>query len=85
VLAVRTYATIIADLGGFVNDPDSSRVIDILGRVRYNTVLKEHTMSEAKAALYSALLQLQALTDLDDDRMQTAISVLAQTIEDHVA
>ena len=42
-------------------------------------------MSEAQAALYSALLKLQALTELDDDAMQTAISVLAQTIEDHVA
>jgi hypothetical protein len=41
-------------------------------------------MSEAKTALYSALLQLQALTDLDDDAMQTAISVLAQAIEDNV-
>ena len=41
-------------------------------------------MSEAKAALYNALVQLQALTDLDDDAMQTAISVLAQTIEDVV-
>ncbi len=29
-------------------------------------------MSEAKQALYAALLQLQALTDLDDDAMQTA-------------
>ena len=42
-------------------------------------------MSEAQAALYKALLQLQALTDLDDDAMQTAISALAQTIEDVVA
>jgi len=41
-------------------------------------------MSEAKQRLYSALLQLQNLTDLDDDAMQTAISVLAQTIEDVV-
>ena len=42
-------------------------------------------MSEAKQALYAALLQLQALTDLDDDAMQTAISNIAQTIEDVVA
>lgn len=42
-------------------------------------------MSEAKSALYSALLKLQNLTDLDDDAMQTAISELAQAIEDHVA
>lgn len=41
-------------------------------------------MSEAQSKLYSALAQLQALTDLDDDAMQTAISVLAQTIEDIV-
>jgi len=41
-------------------------------------------MSEAQTALYKALLQLQALTDLDDDAMQTAISVIAQTIEDVV-
>ena len=41
-------------------------------------------MSEAQSKLYSALVQLQALTDLDDDAMQTAISVLAQTIEDVV-
>jgi hypothetical protein len=42
-------------------------------------------MSEAKQALYKALVQLQQLTDLDDDAMQTAISNLAQTIEDVVA
>ena len=41
-------------------------------------------MSEAQSKLYSALAQLQALTDFDDDAMQTAISVLAQTIEDVV-
>ena len=41
-------------------------------------------MSEAKQALYSALAQLQLLTDLDDDAVQTAISKLAQTIEDVV-
>ena len=41
-------------------------------------------MSEAKQALYAVLAQLQLLTDLDDDAMQTAISVLAQTIEDVV-
>jgi hypothetical protein len=41
-------------------------------------------MSEAQAKLYSALAQLQALTDLDDDAIQDAISVLAQTIEDVV-
>jgi len=42
-------------------------------------------MSEAQTKLYSALAQLQALTDLDNDEMQTAISVLAQAIEDNVA
>ena len=42
-------------------------------------------MSEAKQALYAVLAQLQLLTDLDDDAMQEAISVLAQTIEDVVA
>ena len=42
-------------------------------------------MSEAQAKLYSALAQLQALTDLDDDAMQEAISNIAQTIEDVVA
>ena len=42
-------------------------------------------MSEAQTALYKALAQLQLLTDLDDDAMQEAISVLAQTIEDVVA
>jgi hypothetical protein len=42
-------------------------------------------MSEAQAKLYSALAQLQALTDLDDDAMQTAIQHIAQTIEDVVA
>lgn len=42
-------------------------------------------MSEAKAALYAKLASLQALTDLDDDLMQEAISALAQAIEDHVA
>jgi hypothetical protein len=41
-------------------------------------------MSEAQAKLYSALAQLQALTDLDDDAMQEAISNIAQTIEDVV-
>lgn len=41
-------------------------------------------MSEAQSKLYSALAQLQALTDLDDDAMQEAISNLAQTIEDVV-
>ena len=41
-------------------------------------------MSEAKAKLYSALAQLQQLTDLDNDEMQTAIRVLAQAIEDNV-
>lgn len=53
--------------------------------MRYNTILKEHTMSPAQAALYSALLKIQNLTDLDDDAMQTAISELSQAIEDHVA
>jgi hypothetical protein len=42
-------------------------------------------MTEAKANLYKALAQLQQLTDLDDDAMQEAISVLAQAIEDNVA
>ena len=42
-------------------------------------------MTEAQAKMFSALAQLQALTDLDDDEMQTAISVLAQAIEDNVA
>ncbi len=42
-------------------------------------------MSEAQAALYAKLAQLQLLTDLDDDAMQTAIQQLAQTIEDVVA
>ena len=41
-------------------------------------------MSEAKQALYAVLAQLQLLTDLDDDAMQTAISNIAQTIEDVV-
>jgi hypothetical protein len=41
-------------------------------------------MSEAQAKLYSALAQLQALTDLDYDDMQTAIANIAQTIEDVV-
>jgi hypothetical protein len=41
-------------------------------------------MSEAQAKLYSALAQLQALTDLDDDAMQEAISNVAQAIEDVV-
>ena len=41
-------------------------------------------MSEAKQKLYSALAQLQLLTDLDDDSVQEAISKLAQTIEDVV-
>jgi len=41
-------------------------------------------MSEAKSKLYAALAQLQLLTDLDDDAVQEAISVLAQTIEDVV-
>ena len=42
-------------------------------------------MSESQTKLYSALAQLQALTDIDNDEMQTAISVLAQAIEDNVA
>ena len=42
-------------------------------------------MSEAQAALYAKLAQLQLLTDLDDDAMQDAIQQLAQTIEDVVA
>jgi hypothetical protein len=42
-------------------------------------------MSEAQTALYKALAQLQALTDLDDDAMQSAIADLAQAIEDNVA
>ena len=42
-------------------------------------------MSEAKQRLYSALAQLQLLTDLDDDAVQEAISNIAQTIEDVVA
>jgi len=42
-------------------------------------------MSEAKSALYAKLASLQALTDLDDDAMQEAISNLAQAIEDFVA
>ena len=41
-------------------------------------------MSEAKQALDTALAQLQQLTDLDDDLMQTAIADLAQVIEDVV-
>lgn len=41
-------------------------------------------MSEAQAQLYARLAYLQSLTDLDDDRMQDAISALAQTIEDVV-
>lgn len=41
-------------------------------------------MSEAKQALYAKLAQLQLLTDLDDDAMQSAIADLAQTIEDVV-
>ena len=41
-------------------------------------------MSEAQAALYAKLAQLQQLTDLDDDLMQTAIADLAQVIEDVV-
>jgi hypothetical protein len=41
-------------------------------------------MSEAQAALYAKLAQLQQLTDLDDDLMQTAIADLAQAIEDVV-
>lgn len=41
-------------------------------------------MSEAKQRLYSALAQLQSLTDLDDDAIQEAISVVAQAIEDVV-
>jgi hypothetical protein len=41
-------------------------------------------MSEAKQALYAVLAQLQLLTDLDDDAMQTAIANVAQTIEDVV-
>jgi hypothetical protein len=41
-------------------------------------------MTEAQAKMFSALAQLQALTDLDNDEMQTAISVLAQAIEDNV-
>ena len=42
-------------------------------------------MSQAKQALYAALLKLQNLTDLDDDAIQTAISEIAQAIEDNVA
>jgi len=60
-------------------------VLDNWGRLRYNNILREHNMSEAKAALYAKLASLQALTDLDDDLMQDAISALAQAIEDHVA
>jgi hypothetical protein len=41
-------------------------------------------MSEAKQVLYKALAQLQLLTDLDDDAMQSAIADLAQAIEDVV-
>ena len=41
-------------------------------------------MSEAQAVLYAKLASLQALTDLDDDRIQEAISALAQAIEDVV-
>jgi hypothetical protein len=46
--------------------------------------LRKQKMSDAKAALYAVLAQLQLLTDLDDDAMQTAISNIAQTIEDVV-
>lgn len=46
--------------------------------------LLRSTMSEAQAVLYAKLAQLQALTDLDDDRIQDAISALAQAIEDVV-
>ena len=60
-------------------------MVDILAKVRYNKFLREHNMSEAKQRLYSALAQLQQLTDLDDDAVQEAISTLAQTIEDVVA
>jgi len=42
-------------------------------------------MSDAKIALYAKLANVQALTDLDDDTMQEAISALAQAIEDFVA
>ena len=41
-------------------------------------------MSEAQAVLYARLAHLQSLTDLDDDRIQEAISALAQAIEDVV-
>ena len=60
-------------------------LVDILDQVCYNKFLREHNMSEAKQALYAVLAQLQLLTDLDDDAMQTAISNIAQTIEDVVA
>ncbi len=60
-------------------------VLDNWGRLRYNSILREHRMSDAKIALYAKLASLQALTDLDDDLMQDAISALAQAIEDHVA
>jgi hypothetical protein len=54
-------------------------------KVCYNKFLREQKMSEAQAALYAKLAQLQLLTDLDDDAVQDAIQQLAQTIEDVVA
>lgn len=42
-------------------------------------------MSEAKTQLYAKLASLQALTDLDDEVIQDAISAVAQAIEDYVA
>ena len=60
-------------------------MVDNLDALRYNKFLREQKMSEAQAALYAKLAQLQLLTDLDDDAMQEAISALAQTIEDVVA
>jgi hypothetical protein len=41
-------------------------------------------MSPAQAVLYAKLAQLQLLTDLDDDSVQSAIQDLAQAIEDVV-
>lgn len=58
--------------------------LDECGSKCYNMLLREHNMSEAQAALYAKLAQLQALTDLDDDAIQDAISQLAQAIEDVV-
>ena len=60
-------------------------VLDNRGRLQYNSILREHNMSEAQAALYARLAYLQSLTDLDDDCIQDAIQKLAQAIEDHVA